>query len=125
VGGVGFVLCCAGGLFGFGLLVVASNDQTQLQARQAVQAFLEAVQQEDYQTAHDMLCANLAGRISSETIQTEFGQHRISGYTIGSVRAGGRTVSVDAELRFSDLPPRTVVFTLVPEGTDLKICGWQ
>lgn len=125
VGGVGFVLCCAGGLFGFGLLVVASTDQTQLQVRQTVQTFIEAVRDEDLQKAHDQLCAQLAPRVSPEQIGAEFGQHPLAGYAIGPVRISGQTASVEAQLRYSDQAPRRYVFTLVPEGTDWKICRWQ
>ncbi len=125
VGGVALVLCCAGGLFGFGLLVVAGNDQVEQQAKRSVEAFVEAVRDRDFKRAHDQLCSDLAERVSPDAVESEFGQHAIITSTIGTIRIGGRAVTVDADLNYADRGPRTYVFTLVSEAGDLKICDWR
>jgi hypothetical protein len=125
VGGVAILLCCAGGLFGFGLLVVAGNDQVQKQARQTVQAFLEAVRDDDTEQARQQLCTDLADNVSSERIASDFVPEPIQSFAIGTVRVGSQTVTVDAQVRYSGQSPRTFVFTLVSQQTELKICGWR
>src|SRR5690348_7047319 len=62
VGGLALVLCCAGGLFGFGLVVVAGTNQQQQQAKDTVSTFLKDAQNQDFEQAHSLLCAQLARR---------------------------------------------------------------
>jgi Domain of unknown function (DUF4878) len=125
VGGVAFVLCCAGGLFGFGLLVVAGNDQTQMQAQRTVQTFVVAVHDENYAKARSLLCTDLLRHTSTQALRNEWGQHQISRYEISPGDISGQNATVTATLDYTDQAPRTYTFTLVPEGTSWKICGWQ
>jgi hypothetical protein len=125
VGGVALVLCCAGGILGFGLLVVAGNDQAQKQAKQSVEAFLDAVQDRNYQKAHEQICEQVAGQVLAEDIEAEFGQPAVTGHSLGTTRVGSQTVTVEAQLHYADRGPQDYLFTLVPEKTEFKICHWR
>jgi hypothetical protein len=125
VGGIGFVLCCVGGLFGFGLLTVAGNDQIQLQVKQTVEQFVDAVHDGNYPLAHEQLCESKAVQVSQSGLQSEFGQETLIRAAIGQPRVSARQATVDVELQYANSSPRTYAFTLVPEGTEWKICNWQ
>jgi hypothetical protein len=124
VGGAGFVLCCVGGLFGFGLLAVAGNDQIQLQVKQTVQQFVDAVRDGNYPLAHEQLCESQAARVPPSGIRAQFGQEPLIRAAIGQPRVSSRQATVDVELQYAD-SSRTYTFTLVPEGTEWKICDWR
>ena len=56
VGGLVLVLCCVGGLFGFGLILVSGAEKVKTEAHQVVTDYLSALQREDYNKAYDLLC---------------------------------------------------------------------
>jgi hypothetical protein len=124
-GGLALLLCCGGGLFGLGVMVVAGTNQAQEQAKDQVSAFITDVHNQEYQKAHDLLCSSLAQRTTAESIASEFGGNTISGYSIGQTRIGGSTVTVDATVNYADQAARQYEFSLVQEGQQLRICGWR
>jgi hypothetical protein len=123
-GGLALVLCCAGGLFGFGLVVVAGTNQQSQQARDAVTAFLTAAQDQDFERAGAQLCAQVARR-GTEVVEAEFGQERIASYSIGQVQLGNASVSVPANVSYGSGAVKQYLFGLIQERSELKICGWR
>jgi hypothetical protein len=125
VGALALVLCCAGGLFGFGLLVVAGTDQAEREARQAVDRFVAALKEQDYEAALGQMCDAFVRRSSAETIEVEFGGHEITGHRVGNLQVGNTRATADVEIQYADQVARRYRFTLVAEDNRLKVCGWQ
>jgi len=52
------LLCCVGGVVGFGALVVAGERAFPAEARSAVTDFLDGLARRDYPAAYDQVCAD-------------------------------------------------------------------
>ncbi|MEN3310364.1 MAG: hypothetical protein V7603_6566 [Micromonosporaceae bacterium] len=126
VGGALLALCCVGGIFGFGALVVQTSRSLLAEATTVVGDYLDALHDRNYPTAYDQLCASLQNQISLDQFQTtEDAQPPLVGYTLDQPRAQGSAVWVKAHVtRENDL--QAPDFRLVQEGrgtTALKICA--
>jgi hypothetical protein len=124
-GGIALVLCCAGGLFGLGLVVVAGTNQQQRMAKDSVTAFLTAAQNQDFDRAYSLLCSQQARRATPNDIASEFGRQRIDRFSVGQARLGSRSVTVPAEVDYASGSATTYQFTLIQESAQMKICGWR
>ncbi|GIH20597.1 hypothetical protein [Rugosimonospora africana] len=56
VGGAALLLCCVGGVVGFGALIVTSGQATVTEARNTVRDFLDGLEKHDFREAYDQLC---------------------------------------------------------------------
>jgi hypothetical protein len=124
VGALVLVLCCAGGLAGFGLLVVGTNKQVQTQATQVVRGYLDALEAGDYDTAYSHLCSDLKRQVTA----TEFaaGQEqgpRLTGYLIHQPQIGNAII-VPVDVRYQDGTSLRRRYELRQEsgGQELRIC---
>src|SRR5437899_7527140 len=73
VGALLLVLCCAGGIVGFGALVVAQNKAIPQEAVTVVDRDLSGLRARNYQQAYDQLCA---ARRWEETLARISGRQR-------------------------------------------------
>ncbi|GAA1794019.1 Rv0361 family membrane protein [Planosporangium flavigriseum] len=124
VGALALVLCCIGGLAGFGILVVGANKQVETQATQVVHDYLDAVETGDYETAYGYVCSSLKRKITS----TEFAAQQearpgITSYVVDQPQIGNAIV-VPADITYSNGATIRRSFELSQESGDqeLRIC---
>jgi hypothetical protein len=122
VGAVALVLCCVGGLFGLGVVAVASSQQAQQQATAVVRTYLDAMHDADARTAHAQLCQRLARQTSVTDLQRQAQDHRIESYKLDTPRIGN-TVEVDASVQYVGGRSAQLKFVLTAEGQNWKICN--
>lgn len=83
VGGAALVLCCAGGVVGFGALIVTTGQATVTEARNTVRDFLDGLAKHDYREAYDQLCtARRSNQTLSEFTAYERTLPEIEGFTV-------------------------------------------
>ena len=121
VGALLLVLCCAGGIGGI-VLLNANGGLAQAQASQLVAAYLDAVMEEDYGGAYDLLCEEQ----TSQTNRTEFrrlvSRNPIESYEIGDVTVQGREFLVTAQVKATGRAAETRGYRVVQESTEFKVC---
>ncbi|HKT04053.1 MAG TPA: hypothetical protein VJT31_31395, partial [Rugosimonospora sp.] len=127
LGGALLAVCCLGGIFGFGALLVKTSRDVVTEARTVVTDYLEALRQGDYTTAYDDLCAGLHTRISAdEFASTQSSAPPIVGYTVLAPTASGTAIVVPATVERIDGSRESPRFTVARDTgatAPLKICG--
>ncbi len=126
VGALLAVLCCGGGIVGFGTLVVAQTRALPQEAVVVVTRYLDGLRDQDYRQAYDQLCGQVRAQESlAEFTARQRGGPRLGGYTIGQARIAGREVVVPAQLQM-DGQVDNHEFGLIqdeqPGGAALRIC---
>jgi hypothetical protein len=124
VGGLVLVLCCVGGLFGFGLILVSGAEKVKTEAHQVVTDYLSALQREDYNKAYDLLCpAATAHESADDFAARERRQPHPLSYQVGQTQIGN-TIVVPATVRFDSGDTRQLQFRLSQDTStgDLKVC---
>jgi hypothetical protein len=101
-GALVLVLCCVGGIAGFGLLLVGTNKQVQTQATQVVRDYLHALETGDYGTAYSHLCSDLKGQVTATEFAAEQArQPRPTSYLIHQPQIGNAII-VPVDVRYED-----------------------
>jgi hypothetical protein len=125
LGALALVVCCAGGLFGFGVIVVNGTDQVKRQARDVVGGYFDALIDRDYERAYELLCPALTGQTSEEQFSTrqEGGPHPVR-YTLGQTELGNAII-VPAYVSYDEggSRQRRVRLEQVRSTGELKVCG--
>jgi hypothetical protein len=125
VGALVVILCCVGGVFGFGLLAVNTSKQLEANATEVVRGYLDALEGRDYDKAYSYLCPTLTKRLSAnEFAEQQQVRPRPVDYRLGKPEIGS-TVVVPANVSYSDGTAALRQYTLTQEAgsTDLHICG--
>jgi hypothetical protein len=125
VGALVLVLCCVGGLTGFGLLVVGSSRQIQTQATDEVRGYLDALEAGDYGAAYSHLCSATRKQVTSaEFAARQQDEPRLVSYVVHQPQIGG-TIIVPADLRYEDGTATLRRYELKQESgsQELRICG--
>lgn len=125
VGALAVILCCVGGVFGFGLLAVNTSKQLETNATEVVRGYLDALEGRDYDKAYSYLCPTLTKRLSAnEFAEQQQVRPRPVNYQLGKPEIGS-TVVVPANVSYSDGTAALRRYTLTQEAgsTDLHICG--
>jgi hypothetical protein len=125
VGALAVILCCVGGVFGFGLLAVNTSKQLEANATEVVRGYLDALEGRDYDKAYSYLCPALTRRLSAnEFAEQQQARPRPVDYRLGQPEIGS-TVVVPADVSYSDGTTALRRYTLTQEAgsTDLHICG--
>jgi hypothetical protein len=122
VGGALLLLCCVGGILGFGLLVAGGNRIVESEAKAVVHDYLEAQRQSDFPAAYDQLCRDITDNLSLEQFEQQFGDSRVVEYTVGSVTIT-REILVEATVVRADSGSHAEQFPVVQEGGVFKVCG--
>lgn len=120
-GGLLLVLCCVGGVFGIGVLVVGSTEQAKNQAEATVRTYLDAVQAEDWDLAHEQLCSRLAAQVSPDELASRESRQPFTSYRLDEATLS-ESIDVLARLQTSAGEVRRL-FQLDTEGTRLAICA--
>jgi hypothetical protein len=125
IGALLFVLCCGGGIIGFGTLVVAQTRALPNEAVAVVTRYLEGLRDEDYAQSYDLLCGSTQERENlAHFTARQRAQPRLSSFTVGQSAVLGNEVVVTADLTRGDSTDRQS-FQLYPdqEAGGLRICG--
>jgi hypothetical protein len=125
VGAFVLVLCCVGGVTGFGLLLVGTNKQVQTEATRVVRGYLDALETGDYGTAYSHLCSPLKRQVTAtEFTAAQESRPRLTAYQIHQPQIGN-TIIVPADVRYEDGTSLQRRYELRPESDrqDLRICG--
>jgi hypothetical protein len=123
VGGALLVLCCVGGILGFGVLVAGGNRIVQAEAKSVVQTYLQAQRDQDYPTAYKQLCQDTTRQISLEEFETRVSQLRLVEFTVGDVVITNEEILVDATTQREGETSRSEQYPVVQEAGVLKVCG--
>jgi hypothetical protein len=124
VGAALLVLCCGGGIVGFGGLVVARTRALPREAVAVVDQYLSGLRDGDYKQAYDQLCGQ---RRAQESLAGFTARQRdlpgLDEYTIGQPRILGSEVVVRAQIERGG-GIRTEEFGLIEdqEAGGLRIC---
>jgi hypothetical protein len=124
VGALVLVLCCAGTLGGFGLLLVGTTKQVQKQATQVVGDYLDALETGDYDTAYSLLCSDVRGQVTAgEFTRLQAARPGPTGYRLLPPEIGN-TIIVPADVRYADGTSARSRYELKQEsgGQELRIC---
>jgi hypothetical protein len=126
VGGALLALCCVGGIFGFGALLVQTSRNLTNQATTVVTSYLGALRDSEYAKAYEQLCAGLRRQVSLESFAASQREvPRVLNFTLDAPQPQGSSVWVQAHVNRED-GPQEPAFRLVQEGRGtvaLKICG--
>jgi hypothetical protein len=125
VGAVLLVLCCGGGVFGFGAMVYSQAHALPVQARTVVTRYLDALRAGDYGGAYDQLCGQVRDRVTEESFAADQSRRpRMVAYTLDTAQITGSEVIVPARLETADGEVLRHEFGLVEDqrAGALRIC---
>jgi hypothetical protein len=120
VGGVLLVVCCVGGVFGIGVLLVSSTEQARREATATVERYLNAVIAQEWEQAHQELCSRLAARVSPSELAAEERRQPFTQYILDEPTL---SESVDVLAHLNTRSGEVVrLFQLDTDGSRLAIC---
>jgi hypothetical protein len=124
IAGAALVLCCGGALtafFGFGVAQVAALDE---QSKVVVTSYLDAISEQKYGEAYDLLCDEQQARVSENTFaQRERGKPELSSYDLGEYDINLNQLPVTERYRDGSTDQVTYQFANDPATAQLEICG--
>jgi hypothetical protein len=121
VGGVLLLLCCVGGVFGIGVLIVGTIDEAKRQATAVVEEYLNATIDRDFDRARDQFCPDLAAGLDPADLAAEASRQPFDSYRLEEPRLAG-SIEVTAHLAVgAGIVVKT--FLVDPVGQEYKICG--
>jgi hypothetical protein len=124
-GALVLIICCVGGVFGFGLLAVNTGKQLEANATEVVRGYLNALENRDYDRAYSYLCPSLTNRTTaSEFADQQRARPRPIDYRLHPPEIGS-TVVVPVDVSYSDgtSAQRRYRLTQQAGSQDLYICG--
>jgi len=124
IGAVLLVLCCGGGIVGFGALVVARTRALPAEAVAVVDQYLAGLRDGDFKQAYDQLCGQARDQETLDRFTArQRGLPHIDSYTIGQPDASGAEVIVPADVEAGgDRQSRTFGLVQDQEAGGLRIC---
>jgi hypothetical protein len=127
IGAVLLLLCCGGGIVGFGALVVTTNKEIPVEARNVVNTYLSGLRDGDYRKSYDQLCADVQNRESEDDFAARVrAEPAVTSWTIDDVQVQPDTVTVETRRELSsgeDL--RTYTLVSDQQAGGLRICGGE
>jgi hypothetical protein len=124
VAGLAAVLCCGAGGTALVGLVVTQTEAFNEQAEAVVGGYFDALAQEDYGEAYDLLCDDIQELESREGFAARVAEEpRVTSYSVGDVSLTDLTVPAD--VTYADGDRRTLEVSLdQDQGTgEFEICG--
>lgn len=119
------VLCCGGGIASvIGLVYYDSS-----QVPKAVDTFLTAVQDKQYQQAYQLQCSAVRQQQSEQQFQSQFADRQLTSHRLGTVQSGGsgsggsQSYLVPADLTYSDGSTEQDDFVVITENGAYTVCG--
>jgi hypothetical protein len=122
VGGALLLVCCVGGVLGFGLLVAGGNRIVESEAKAVVQDYLDSQRKGDYNRAYTLLCRDIINRLSEGQFEERVSAERVLEFSVGDVRITNRDIVVDASVR-RESGTQTEGYPVVQEGGVFKVCA--
>jgi hypothetical protein len=126
VGAALLLLCCGGGVFGIGTLVVSRTNALRSEAVSVVQQYLTDLRTANFAGAYRLLCSPLQGTMTqAEYTSRERARPRVTDFTVGPTSFSGSEVLVMASVQTEDGVARHPTFALIAEGDPpaLRICA--
>jgi hypothetical protein len=124
-GGLVLALCCVGGFLGIVFLIPVANDLGKAQVAAVVRDYLTALQNQDYETAHDeYLCNKEQSNHSVAWFEDHYGAAKVTGFTVSDndVRFE-QDILVLARVTQQGLAPQTMRYVMSQDGARYVICG--
>lgn len=122
VGAVALVLCCVGGVVGFGGLIVTGMQAVSEQAKVTVGDYLKALTERRYPDAYRLLCDEAQARESEAAFARRIGAGpQVAGYTVGKPDTNQQPVVVPAEVSYDSGQQRSLRFTLTQDRDNAKL----
>ena len=123
IGAAVFVLCCGGGIFGLGALVVSSTSARSDEARTVVEKYMTAWQGQDYPGAYQLVCDEVRDTTSLASFTGDLSQVEVSEFDVGTPRLNTDTTVVPVRITFSDGDTEDDSFGVVLDSNqDSKVC---
>ena len=125
LGALALLVCCAGGLTGFGVIIVNGTDQLKRQATSVVREYYRALVARDYGAAYELLCPALTANMSQEQFISREQQapHPVS-YRLGSPELSNAiVVPVSVTYDSGSSQDRRVRLEQVRSTGRLSVCG--
>jgi hypothetical protein len=125
VGALALILCCVGGLVGFGFLAVNTSKQLETQATDVVSSYLEALGNRDYAAAYSHLCPALTRRMTEgEFAEQQQMRPRPVSFHVQKPQVGNRVI-VPADVTYDNGSSALRRYELKQEmgSQNLRICG--
>ncbi len=125
VGGAALVLCCVGGVVGFGALIVTTGQATVTEARNTVRDFLDGLAKHDYREAYDQLCtARRSEQTLSEFTAYERTLPEIRRFSVRQPMPDGVRFRVRAQVQTPE-STATESYLVISDrrAAELRVCG--
>jgi hypothetical protein len=120
------LLLCLGGAGGLAALVVLSGRVISDEAQTAVENYLTALKEGQFDHAYDLQCVSERARLSrSEFVAEQSDQTRISTFAVTGLQQRTDDVLVSTRITFVDATTQTVRYRTVQESgtTTMDVCG--
>lgn len=128
VGAALLVLCCGGGAFGIGALIVSRTDALRSEGASVVRQYLDGLRDANYRRSYNLLCSDVRATLSLGTFTSnQERQPRVISYTLYEPQLTGTGVVVDADVTTSGGTSDHRSFDLVEdaEAAALRICAGE
>jgi hypothetical protein len=125
VGGAALLLCCVGGVVGFGALLVTTSQATVTEARNTVRDFLDGLAKHDYHEAYDQVCtARQSDQTLNEFTEQERALPEIERFSLGQPVASRTQFQVPAVVQTPDATA-TERYLVISDGQagGMRVCG--
>jgi hypothetical protein len=124
VAGLAVVLCCgAGGTAVVGLAITQTQAFNE-QAEAVVGGYFDALAEEDYGAAYDLLCDDIQEQASPEQFAAQVAQEpRITSYEVGDVNLTDLTVPADVTYAGGEQATLEISLDQDQSSCEFEICG--
>jgi hypothetical protein len=124
IGAVVFVLCCGGGIAGFGALVVTQAHQRVDDARTVVTSYMNDWRKQDYPAAYQLLCSDEKDQVSIDEFTNDIDQDTVVEFTVADPQAQSDAIAVPVHVTFDDGSAADPLFKVVVDSDgNSRICG--
>lgn len=124
IGAVVFVLCCGGGVLGFGGLVVATTDSRLNQAQKVVTSYMNDWRKQDYSAAYQLLCSDQQDQVTVSEFASNLDSNVVVEFTVAKPAVRNSVIDVPVGVTFDDGSTADPIFEVVVDSDQsTKICG--
>jgi hypothetical protein len=125
IGGLVIVLCCVGGILGFGLLSSGSDSLVRGQASAVVEAYLQDLVDENYPDAYGQLCSQVTEKITESDFSRRVRSPHLQSFQVEGATIGQTEITVTVATTYEGQGAQRQLFPVVQDGTSLKVCPAQ
>jgi hypothetical protein len=121
-----FVLCCGGGIAGFGGLVLATEHERLGQARTVVTNYMNDWRRQDYAAAYQLLCSDQKDQQTVGEFASNLSTNVVVEFTVSDPTVDGNIIEVPVDVTFDDGSTGAPTFEVVVDSDQsTKICGTE